>query len=455
MAITVVNSAVGGSTEPATNVTSLAAASITTTTGNTIVAFIRYAGGSAGPVDSVTNSAGQKFRRLPMASNTTLGNGVGTSNNVEAFWLPNTTGTVGDVITAASAVGITFASIHVMEISGLPASGALDVGATGIGSASGTASTANFSTTNASEIVCALVTSGSAASAEKVAGTAATTTTTAGSGATAAFYQVQSGTQAGINASATVGTNWTIAAVALSATSITGNLQIVNAQIGGDAEPGAGTTALAAGAMPTTTGNTIVAFIRRGGGGPVTSVTNTAAQTFTNVAAATVTQAGIGTIETWYLQNATGNAADVITANASVALTFASIHVLEIAGAPASGALDIGAAGNNTVGNPATGTFSTAQAAEIVCAMATAGGGTGLTLPLVAGAAATEATCDTVGTNGYNSRSWYQIQSTSQSGITAAATVSSGSWAIASVAIKGSAGPAQSAGVVMAPLIPT
>jgi hypothetical protein len=124
-------------------------------------------------------------------------------------------------------------------------------------------------------------------------------------------------------------------------------------------------------AYHSTAGALIVAVIRSQNGS-VTSVTDTAGDTF--VQAGSDSGSTVRT-EIWYALNATGNSANVVTANWSASTSFTNVVVQEFEGVATSSALDATASGTSTTTTLVTGTYSTVEQYEVSVIAASQNGG--------------------------------------------------------------------------------
>jgi hypothetical protein len=144
MAIAFVNAAIGG-TEAAGSVSSIAATAIAATTGNVIVACVRFFGGTS---NSVTDTAGNSYASLGSVTN---------GNSVKMYMAYNITGHATNVVTANFTSG-TYTSLSVVQYSGLAtAASPSNVFSTNSGSTAAPTSL-SFSTSVAEELVVAFVT---------------------------------------------------------------------------------------------------------------------------------------------------------------------------------------------------------------------------------------------------------------------------------------------------------
>jgi len=149
-------------------------------------------------------------------------------------------------------------------------------------------------------------------------------------------------------------------------------IAFVNAAQGGQYNNSAGTVSTAA--QNVTTGNAMVVFCTQQTATDHTTgtVTDTAGNTYTRVAAATVKNATNGhEITAFYSLNVIGNASNVTTCNftGAGATGYVSVHALQFSGVATASALDAATATSFNTGAAATsitsGTFSTVQADEV------------------------------------------------------------------------------------------
>lgn len=117
-------------------------------------------------------------------------------------------------------------------------------------------------------------------------------------------------------------------------------------------------------ALSVTTGNLIVVGVRFAVAGAITGVTDTAGNTY--VQRATITHSNSTTIEIWTAENITGNANNVVTATYSPATLYWSIFQLEYSGIATSSSLDATSTAQSASAPITSGTFSTAQADEVI-----------------------------------------------------------------------------------------
>lgn len=216
MSFAVLNEVTGGGENSGTAVTSLAASSFASTSGNAILVFVRY---FAGTPTGVTDTAGNTYTKVNGASGK-------THNGIATYLATNITGNAANVVTASASPGLTFCSIHALEVQGVATSGAVDVSDyLGSSTAAATYASNSYSTAQANEIVFTLVTinGGSSVLTEKVGSSTATVATQIkGDGVavnTVTFYVIESTTQSGITSNGTNdSSNYDIATVSLLAT---------------------------------------------------------------------------------------------------------------------------------------------------------------------------------------------------------------------------------------------
>lgn len=129
---------------------------------------------------------------------------------------------------------------------------------------------------------------------------------------------------------------------------------------------GGSATTIATAATSLTTGNFIVACVRRGTASiSVSSVTDTAGNTYHH--AIGPIESGAGAVEIWYSENVTGNASNVVTANFSGATISRSIITAQFYGMATSSSLDQTASGTSTGASPVTsGSLTTTRGNEVL-----------------------------------------------------------------------------------------
>lgn len=163
-------------------------------------------------------------------------------------------------------------------------------------------------------------------------------------------------------------------------------IAVANSSTGGT-EASGGVASIAATAKNMTTGNTVVVGCRFFAGTSST-VTDTAGNTYT-AAGATLTNGN--SIRMFYSANITGNAANVVQCNFSVNGTFTSISVVEYSGL-SSTPLDVNNTATGNSNAPTSGTWTTAQADEVIVGFTTYNGGVTLTAGNIGGTASNERT---------------------------------------------------------------
>lgn len=119
-------------------------------------------------------------------------------------------------------------------------------------------------------------------------------------------------------------------------------------------------------------GNDLLAFVAydNTGGVSISSVTDTAGNTYSKDGTASGVNAGANAVDVWRAKNVTGGASLKITAHASASTYVTILGAAEVT--PGNLALDGGGSTNTGSGSPAsTGAFSTANANDLlVCAFA-------------------------------------------------------------------------------------
>lgn len=144
-----------------------------------------------------------------------------------------------------------------------------------------------------------------------------------------------------------------------------GAIAYVNNAVGVD-NSGSSITSKATASWSSTTGNLNVVCVRTAGG-TVSSITDTASNTYTNIAG--FAPAG-DRLEIWYAKNTTGNASNVVTANFS-STNFVTVLVMEYSGADTSAPLDTSATSSSTTSTTVTSnSFTTTAANEVLVACA-------------------------------------------------------------------------------------
>lgn len=126
---------------------------------------------------------------------------------------------------------------------------------------------------------------------------------------------------------------------------------------------------ISAPAISTTTGNLIVVAVRSNAGISVTSVTDTAGNTYTLIDTQ-IAPIYNSPLTMFYAKNITGNASNVVTANFSGSVNYRGISVQEISGADTTNPFDVSAKGSANGPDVTTGSFTTTVADTIVvCGM--------------------------------------------------------------------------------------
>ncbi len=138
---------------------------------------------------------------------------------------------------------------------------------------------------------------------------------------------------------------------------------------------GGGFTAMAAGAVSLSAGNTLIASVRfypggsDPGAGAVTSVTDTAGNTYVRAVRTYAPPSNGSDVEIWYALNTTANASNVVTFNLNASYAYWEVNTAQYSGLATSGALDKTATGaaNSTV--VTSGAYTTTQADELLFAV--------------------------------------------------------------------------------------
>jgi len=197
-------------------------------------------------------------------------------------------------------------------------------------------------------------------------------------------------------------------------------LSVANFTTGGNS---ASVSSITAAAQNTTTGNLLVVGIRKLNAASISTVADTAGNTFIPIPTATSSGATAGTL-LYYAKNITGNAANVVTITFGGATTFTAVAVWEIAGADRIWPLGSLTVGPSTSGATITSrTYSTANANEIAICMAQSES-TGVTFVQGAGFSLDSGTFPTTGTSNYCGAQ-HQIFSVTQNSVTASMTLGS------------------------------
>lgn len=121
-------------------------------------------------------------------------------------------------------------------------------------------------------------------------------------------------------------------------------------------------------AFSATTGNLVCVMIRYDESLSVSSVTDTAGNTYTQ--AGTTADSGAGKLDIWYAKNIAGNASNVVTANLSGSAAFCVVRAVQYSGLDTSSPLDVTAKGTVASGTTVSTSpaKSTSQADEVVVA---------------------------------------------------------------------------------------
>jgi hypothetical protein len=230
------------------------------------------------------------------------------------------------------------------------------------------------------------------------------------------------------------------------------SISVANAVTGGnESSTAVGTSGapLQATAFNLAAGHDVLVFVKWFAGTIDGGITDTAGNTYSPVPGASAS--GVNNVAAYLCSGSTANASNVVQVNSTAGITFASVHVLDIAGVATSSAVDV-AAGSTQAYNTSTTTvttaaFSTAQASEIVVAICGLNGGSQVDAgtPTIGGTNATWATRITASGFGVNNTgTCYVIESATQSGIDAVFTINepsgSGTADMAVVSLKAPGG---------------
>lgn len=134
----------------------------------------------------------------------------------------------------------------------------------------------------------------------------------------------------------------------------------VNFQVGG---PGSGAS-VATSAGSHTAGNALKVVVSWEGSGTLTSVTDTAGNTYFKKTERR--QPAADAVQIAYAFNIVGHATNVVTANFTGTIDFSSIRVLQYSGLTTTDPFDVEAGGNGTSGSATSGSVSTNQADELL-----------------------------------------------------------------------------------------
>lgn len=131
---------------------------------------------------------------------------------------------------------------------------------------------------------------------------------------------------------------------------------------------------IASNAMATHAGNLLVILTRHSGNLSVPTVTDTAGNSFVGIKQADISNASADAVEIYYAYNIVGHAANIVQAQwVGSSQIFKVLQVLEFSEVDAGDPLDISGFTNSGGASQASitsGTFSTAQAKEIIVAFA-------------------------------------------------------------------------------------
>lgn len=192
---------------------------------------------------------------------------------------------------------------------------------------------------------------------------------------------------------------------------------------------GSSGTVVNASAVNTAAGDMIACIFIGSNGGAITSVTDTAGNTYTVSAALDGGSAGF--VYYAYVLVALANATNVVKVTfTSNQTTFASSFVWDFPITGGVPAFDTSAFGHGTSTTPTTGSFNTTGSDEVVLVMAGND---------VSGFTYTQGTGYTLDSAGFNSGvagAEHKIFNATQSGITAGFTTSNGDWTIGAVAFN-------------------
>lgn len=145
---------------------------------------------------------------------------------------------------------------------------------------------------------------------------------------------------------------------------------------------GGASTTIASTALSMSTGNFVYVMVTLLTG-TVSSVTDTAGNTYVNVPGATVTL-GIARTEVWYAKNITGNASNVVTANLSGSFGGRRIHVLQYSGVDLTSPLGDDNTATVNPGTSISASVTTTTANELIIASAAGDTDFTATAPLTA-----------------------------------------------------------------------
>jgi hypothetical protein len=375
-------------------------AAVNVTTGNLLVVGTRT---NSGYVASVSDTAGNRFIRAFAYNH--------ASQPIELWYARNVTGHASDQVTVSYASGGGFPYLAVAQYSGVSTTTVLDALAWGTGNAT-SATSSSISTLTANQAIVAFGSSSSGGSSA-VAITGYTRRLIDSGNVVALFDNIVSATQSGVTAAAGPwgGANSTVIVATFSETAVPHGITVLSSANSASSQTG---TNIAASAYSSVAGNLIVAVVRHANG-TISSVTDTAGDTFTRAIGP------IGTdpdVELWYAANVAGHSSNAVTANFSASGSFRSIVVTEYEGLQAATPLDATDSGTAAGTTVTSAGFTTTTANQLIVF----GGSTNL------------AGCNTCTTSGSYIRRWWntelalfdRIVTTTQSGVTAAITFTGG-----------------------------
>jgi hypothetical protein len=286
-------------------------AAVNVTTGNLLVVGTRT---NSGYVASVSDTAGNRFIRAFAYNH--------ASQPIELWYARNVTGHASDQVTVSYASGGGFPYLAVAQYSGVSTTTVLDALAWGTGNAT-SATSSSISTLTANQAIVAFGSSSSGGSSA-VAITGYTRRLIDSGNVVALFDNIVSATQSGVTAAAGPwgGANSTVIVATFSETAVPHGITVLSSANSASSQTG---TNIAASAYSSVAGNLIVAVVRHANG-TISSVTDTAGDTFTRAIGP------IGTdpdVELWYAANVAGHSSNAVTANFSASGSFRSIVVTE------------------------------------------------------------------------------------------------------------------------------
>lgn len=198
---------------------------------------------------------------------------------------------------------------------------------------------------------------------------------------------------------------------------------------------GSSNTVVNASAVNTASEDMIVCLFIGSNGGAITSVTDTAGNTYT--VSASLDGGSAGFVYYAYVLSAIANATNVVRVQfTSSQTTFASSFVWDFPISGGTPSFDTSAFGHGTSTTPTTGNFNTAGSDEVVVVLAGND---------VSGFTYTQGTGYTLDSAGFNSGvagAEHKVFNATQSGINAFFTTSNGDWTIGAVAFQKAAATA-------------